>query len=126
MHREKEAKFLSSMLSILPSSLGLGTLGRSFSFSKSQSTHLQYRPFCLTAVEEVQPLQYDIHRFFNLTSHKGPRKKVFKGCSSVSCSVPQQHQMQNVGLYGKDTAGIQTLKNSKETMRSVWKEVFST
>lgn len=34
--------------------------------------------------------------------------------------------MQNAGLYRKDTAGIQTVKNSKETVGSVWKEVFST
>ena len=34
--------------------------------------------------------------------------------------------MQNIGLYRKDTAAIQTSKNSKETVGSMWKEVFST
>lgn len=43
----------------------------------------------------------------------------------MSHSVPLQHQMQNVDLYRKATASIQTLKNSKETVGSVWKEVFS-
>lgn len=44
----------------------------------------------------------------------------------MSQSVAVEHEMQNVGLCRKDTAGIQTLKNSKETVGSVWKEVLST